>query len=76
MRHWQQQVDDAARADLTAAYQIADKMSRQDAVSDAKSKVVEALAVADGEEGHSAADVKDAFAKLEKSIVRFSHHCR
>ena len=65
-----QKVDEAARADLTAAYQLADKMARQDAVSAAKAKVVEALAAADGEEGYSSSDVKDAFSKLEKSIVR------
>ena len=65
-----QKVDDSARADLTAAYQIADKMARQDAVSAAKEKTVSALAAADGEDGYSAGDVKDAFSKLEKSIVR------
>ncbi len=65
-----QKVDDASRADLTAAYQVADKMARQDAVSAAKDKVVDALAAADGEEGYSSSDVKAAFSKLEKSIVR------
>lgn len=65
-----QKVDDTARADLTAAYQIADKMARQDAVSAAKDKAVESIAAADGEEGYSSDDVKDAFSKLEKSIVR------
>ena len=65
-----QKVDDTARADLTAAYQIADKMERQDAASAAKDKTVAALAAADGEEGYSSADVKGAFSKLEKTIVR------
>lgn len=63
-------VDEAARADLTAAYQIADKMARQDAVAAARQSVVEALSAAEGEEGYSADDVKGAFSKLEKSIVR------
>lgn len=65
-----QKVDDMSRADLTAAYQIADKMARQDAVSAAKEKVVDALVAGDGEEGFSKDDVKAAFSKLEKSIVR------
>jgi len=65
-----QKVDEAARADLTAAYQIADKMERQDAVSAAKDKVVDALAAPEGQEGYSREDVKSAFSKLEKTIVR------
>ena len=65
-----QKVDEAARADLTAAYQVADKMERQDAASAAKDKVVSVLAAEDGQEGFSSADVKGAFSKLEKSIVR------
>jgi len=59
------QVDDAVRGDLTAAYQIADKQERQDAVSVAKDKALDAAG-----DGYDRDDVKGAFSKLEKSIVR------
>jgi polyribonucleotide nucleotidyltransferase len=54
---------------ITEAYQIADKMQRQDAVKAAKRAAVEAL-VSDDENGWSDNDIKDAFGKLEKKIVR------
>jgi polyribonucleotide nucleotidyltransferase len=57
-------------AALTDAYQIADKLQRQDAVKAVRNAAVEALAAGDGEEGMSEADVLDAFGKLEKKIVR------
>ena len=63
-------VADVIKADLTAAYTVADKMDRQTAVGAAKDKVVEAIAAAEGEEGYSKDDVKKAFGTLEKSIVR------
>ncbi len=63
-------VADAISSDLTAAYTIADKMDRQTAVGAARDKVVDALAVEDGEDGYSKDDVKKAFGSLEKSIVR------
>ncbi len=63
-------VKDASEADLVAAYQIADKMDRQDAVGTAKDKVVEALASDEEDAKWSADDVKGAFASLEKSTVR------
>jgi polyribonucleotide nucleotidyltransferase len=63
-------VSDAISSDLTAAYTIADKMQRYEAVGAARDKVVEALAVEEGEEGYSKDDVKKAFGSLEKSIVR------
>jgi len=52
---------------LTSAYQIADKLERQDAVKAAKNAAVDALA---SEDGWSEADVQGAFGKLEKKIVR------
>jgi polyribonucleotide nucleotidyltransferase len=55
---------------LTAAYQIADKLQRQDAVKAARNAAVEALAADEGSEGWSEADVQAAFGKLEKKIVR------
>jgi polyribonucleotide nucleotidyltransferase len=63
-------VSDAISSDLTAAYTIADKMQRYEAVGAARDKVVEALAVEESEEGYSKDDVKKAFGSLEKSIVR------
>ncbi len=62
-------VADVITADLTAAYTIADKLDRQDAVGAAKDKAVEAIAT-DGDDGWSKDDVKKAFGSLEKSIVR------
>jgi polyribonucleotide nucleotidyltransferase len=53
--------------EITAAYQIAEKMQRQDAVKAAKTAAVEALA---SDDGWSDADIKAAFGKLEKKIVR------
>ena len=55
---------------ITSAYQIAEKMARQDAVKEARRAAVEALAADEGEEGWSKDEVKAAFGKLEKSIVR------
>jgi polyribonucleotide nucleotidyltransferase len=52
---------------ITAAYQIAHKLDRQDAVKAAKRAAVEAIA---SEDGWSDEDVKGAFGKLEKKIVR------
>jgi len=52
---------------ITAAYQVADKLDRQDAVKAAKKAAVEAIAT---EDGWSEDDVKGAFGKLEKKVVR------
>ena len=59
-----------AEAGLTDAYAIAEKQARYDRVGEVRDAVVEKLAAAEGEEGYSAADVKGAFSKLEKAIVR------
>ena len=58
----------AVRADLEAAYQVADKLERQDRVGALRSDVVERLA--DTEKGWAPDDVKAAFGKLEKKLVR------
>ena len=63
-------VADAATADLTAAYQIAEKLERYAAVDKVRDAAIEKLAAAEGEEGYSADDISGAFYKLEKSIVR------
>lgn len=75
---WEAPVADEALADkvaanatdsLTAAYQIADKLERQNAVREAKKATVEALAT-DDDGGWSEFEVAGAFGKLEKKIVR------
>ncbi|MBL4728897.1 MAG: polyribonucleotide nucleotidyltransferase, partial [Gammaproteobacteria bacterium] len=55
-------------AGVTEAYQISEKMARQDALGALKTQAVEQLA--NEESSVSADDVKDVFAKLEKSTVR------
>ena len=62
-----QQVTDAVTADLTAAYQISEKLERYAAVDKVRDAAVEKLA---SENGFSADDVKAVFSKVEKIIVR------
>ena len=57
-------------AALTEAYQIADKLQRQDAVRAVRNAAVEALVADDSEHGWVEPEVLDAFGKLEKKIVR------
>ncbi len=52
---------------ITEAYQIAEKMARQDAVKAARRGAVEAIMTDDG---WSKDEVKGAFGKLEKKLVR------
>ncbi|MDG1310854.1 MAG: polyribonucleotide nucleotidyltransferase [Porticoccaceae bacterium] len=54
-------------SDLDAAYQVVDKQARVVSVNGLRDRATEELA---SEDGHSAEDIKDAFKKLEKSIVR------
>jgi polyribonucleotide nucleotidyltransferase len=63
------QVSEHATALVTSAYAIADKMDRQNAMSQLKSDTVSAL-VSDAEGSPSESDVKAAISKLEKSVVR------
>jgi polyribonucleotide nucleotidyltransferase len=60
-------VAEISTAAITDAYQIADKLNRQDTVKAARNAAIDALATA---EGWNAADVSDAFGKLEKKVVR------
>ncbi|MDX1624898.1 MAG: polyribonucleotide nucleotidyltransferase [Wenzhouxiangellaceae bacterium] len=62
-------VRDMALEDLKAAYQNTDKAERQAAIGEVRSRVVESLA-SDEESAPSEADVKTAFHKLEKNLVR------
>lgn len=63
-------VAEIAKADLTEAYTIAEKMARYDRVGALRDAAVEKLVAGEGEEGYSKDDVKGAFSKLEKNIVR------
>ena len=60
-------VAETSTAAITDAYQIADKLQRQDAVKAARNAAVDALA---SEDGPGKSDVSDYFGKLEKKVVR------
>ena len=55
---------------MIAAYQISDKMERQDAVRAIKDAAIESLAAEGDDARWSAADVAGAVSKLEKNTVR------
>ncbi|MBF0264420.1 MAG: polyribonucleotide nucleotidyltransferase [Gammaproteobacteria bacterium] len=58
-------------ADVTAAYQISDKMERQDRLAEIKAALIASKAT--GEEGaYSDSELSGAFGKLEKKVVRGS----
>ena len=57
----------AVGADLDAAYQVVDKQARVVSVNALRDRATAELA---SDDGHSAEDLKDAFKKLEKNIVR------
>lgn len=60
-------IAETSTAALTEAYQVADKLKRQDAVKAARNAAVEALV---SENGWDEAAVTEAFGKLEKKLVR------
>lgn len=62
-------VSDAILSDLTAAYQISEKLERYAAVDKVRDAAIAAL-VTDAEDSPSESDVKEAFYKVEKSLVR------
>ncbi len=61
----------ASESDLQGAYQIADKMARQDKVAEAKAKVIKAE-VPEDDDGTIAGKVSGAFKSVEKGVVRGS----
>ena len=66
-------VESQAKAGLEAAYTIAEKQSRYEAVGKCRDAAVDALAASDDSDsasGYSREDVTGAFSRLEKSIVR------
>jgi len=60
-------VAETSTTSITDAYQIAEKMARQDAVKAARRAAVEAL---QSDDGWSKDEIKGAFGKLEKKVVR------
>ncbi|TQV85464.1 polyribonucleotide nucleotidyltransferase [Aliikangiella coralliicola] len=64
-----EQVEANAKDAITAAYAIADKMERQDKLSEIKEAAVAAL-VTDAEDSPAEDEVKASFSKIEKSVVR------
>ncbi|MBU0455534.1 MAG: polyribonucleotide nucleotidyltransferase [Pseudomonadota bacterium] len=64
-----QNIEKLAKEELTAAFQIADKLQRAEKIDEIKTKLLGALLV-DTEEGPSEHDVKASFEKLSKHIVR------
>ncbi|MGI9414086.1 MAG: polyribonucleotide nucleotidyltransferase, partial [Hyphomicrobiales bacterium] len=65
-----EQVTSIADADLRAAYQVVDKQARQEAVAQARDKVISELCPEDAEDGADPQSVSGAFKSLEKTIVR------
>lgn len=65
------QVYATVRADVEAAYTIADKMERYAAIDAAKEKVMAALAATEEKpDGADAGEIEKLFGKLQKDIVR------
>jgi polyribonucleotide nucleotidyltransferase len=62
-----EQVAGAAEAELGEAYRIADKLRRQERVSEIRRQLIETLA---REDGPPEAEVRSAFEQLEKRLVR------
>jgi polyribonucleotide nucleotidyltransferase len=63
------QVNSQCAADIAQAYTIADKMERQDKLSEIRLAAVDAL-VSDAEDSPDEASVRNAVSRLEKSTVR------
>ena len=61
------QVTETVTADLTSAYQVSEKLERYDAIGKVRDAAYEKLV---SEDGFSKDEVKGAFGKVEKSIVR------
>jgi polyribonucleotide nucleotidyltransferase len=59
----------ACESDLVEAYQVADKQARQERVSELRASVMAQLA-AEAEGAPTADEIKGAFGKLEKRVVR------
>jgi len=64
-----EQVEAHAKEAITSAYAIADKMARQDKLGEIKDSAIAAL-VSDAEDSATEKEVREAFSKTEKSVVR------
>lgn len=65
-----QKVAETVGADVEAAYQIAEKMARYDALDAAKAKLIEALGATEEKEGESVKELEAMFGNLQRDIVR------
>ena len=65
-----EKVEEIALAGLQQAYQSTDKGERHEAIGEVKKKLIETLCPEDQESEFSVEEVKSAFAKLEKDLVR------
>ena len=63
-------VAELAKADLIEAYALTDKMERRDAISALRHKVIEQLCPEGAENVPDTDEIKEAFGKLEKDLVR------
>ena len=63
-------VEAASKDGLVAAYAIADKMQRRDAIDEVKNAVIDSLCDEEDENAPSAGEVSEYFHKLEKFLVR------
>jgi polyribonucleotide nucleotidyltransferase len=63
-------VEAAAKDGLVAAYAIADKMQRREAIDEVKKALVESLCDEEDENAPAKDEVSGAFSKLEKTLVR------
>ncbi|PWQ99112.1 polyribonucleotide nucleotidyltransferase [Leucothrix pacifica] len=67
----EEKVAEIAEADVIAAFQVADKLDRQDQVAAALDKIIATLIPEDaGEDAPSVDAIKGAFKDLEKKVVR------
>ncbi len=64
------QVEAVAKDGIMAAYAVADKMARRDAIGEVKAKVIKQLCDAEDASKPSAEDVSTYFSKVEKTLVR------
>lgn len=63
-------VTDAAKSRVVDAYQIQEKQTRYDALGELRTELAASIAVDGNASGWTADDVKGAFSKLEKTVVR------
>ncbi len=65
-----EKVAELAKAGLVEAYSNTDKTARREAIGEVRQKLIEQLCLEGAENAPSEDEVKDAFGKLEKDLVR------